>query len=54
MKKERRHTTAPATPAKGHMNSTWPTPPDGGAVQALLHVQRALRLSLAVFAVSSS
>lgn len=44
---------APATPAKGHMHSTWPTPPFGGAVQALLHVQRALRLSLAVFAGSS-
>lgn len=42
---ERRTAAAPATPAKGHMNSTWPTPPCGGAVQVLRHVQRALRLS---------
>lgn len=30
---------APTTPTKGQKNSTWPTPPSGGAVQALLLLQ---------------
>jgi hypothetical protein len=38
-KRERRTKAAPETPTKGQVNSTWPTPPNGGAVQALLHLQ---------------
>lgn len=30
---------APTTPTKGQKNSTWPTPPSGGAVQGLLLLQ---------------
>jgi len=37
-KRERRTKSAPETPTKGQVNSTQPTPPSGGAVQALLHL----------------
>ena len=49
-KKERRNQGRSPNPRKrAQVNSTWPTPPYRGAVQALLHLFKSQRLRFAVF-----